>query len=72
MAQTSKGRVRYRGPHAEGVGVVNPDGSWSTTVLPGEVYETTHDHAALLAEQAENWEPVDRQTKQAAKDGGDS
>lgn len=66
MAQTTKGRIRYRGPHAEGVVVVNPDGSWSITILPGEVYETTEDHAASLLTQADNWEP-DKPAKR--KDG---
>lgn len=67
MTQTSRARVRYVGPHADGVVVVQPDGSWSAPLVPGSVYETTPDHAAQLLEQAANWEPEKKPTKK----GGD-
>lgn len=67
MSQTSKGRVRYVGPHAEGVVVVMPDGSWSPVIKPGEHLESTRDHVASLLEQASNWAPSDKMARKEAE-----
>lgn len=68
MSQTSRGRVRYVGPHAEGVAVVMPDGSWSATILPGDHLDTSVEHVKSLLEQTSNWAPSDKVArKEAAK-----
>lgn len=67
MSQTSRGRVRYVGPHVEGVVVVMPDGSWSDTIRPGDHLDTTVEHVKSLLEQASNWAPSDKTARQAAK-----
>jgi predicted NAD/FAD-binding protein len=62
-------KVRYIGPHPEGVEVVMPDGRPDAYVPHGEMLDTSVDHAAALLEQPSNWEKATPPRKRRRKGG---
>ena len=50
-------KITYVGPHSDGVDVPLPDGR-IMRVQHGDDLETSDDHAALLLDQAANWQPA--------------
>jgi hypothetical protein len=51
-------KVRYIGPHQDGVDVVMPNGIADVHVPHGGTLDTSSEHASALLEQRTNWEPL--------------